>query len=68
MHMSSMEKNIVGGSQSLLPLFLGCRGVFLFLKGVLQSWTCSVGTGAEMGLPKRGEDTGPVPESVTALL
>lgn len=65
--MSSMEKNIVGGSESLLSLFLGCRGVFLVLEGVLQSWTCYVGTGAEMGLPKR-EDTGPVPESVMALL
>lgn len=66
--MSSMEKNIVGGSESLLSLFLGCRGVFLVLEGVLQSWTCYVGTGAEMGIPKRGEDTGPVPESVMALL
>lgn len=57
MHVSSMEKNIAEGSQSLLPLFLGFRGVFLVLEGVLQSWTWSMGTGAETGPPKRGEDS-----------
>lgn len=57
MHMSSMEKNIVEGSQSLTSLFWGVRAVFLFLEGVLQSWAWSTGTGAEMGPPKRGEDS-----------
>lgn len=56
MHMSSMEKNIVEGSQSLTPLFWGFRAVFLVLEGVLQSWTWSTGTEAQMGPPKRGED------------
>lgn len=62
MHMSSMEKSIVECSQSLLPLYLGFRSVFLVLEGVLQSWTWSIGTGAEMSPPKRVED------SVMALL
>jgi len=53
-----MEKCIVAHSQSLLPLFPEQRGIFLGLEGVLQSWAHSLGTGAETGPPKRGEDSG----------
>lgn len=37
MHVSSMEKNIVESCQSLSPLYLGFRGVFLGLEGVLEA-------------------------------